>query len=154
MLRIHTNIKVEVRDPAGKLLHRKVFKNLYTTVGLNLLRDALAGSYSAVDDGAIRYVAVGDNHTPPVVTDATLGNELFRKAVTDVNVIDGECETIVYLAPDDAVGTIEEIGWFCGPAATATPDTGSLLARVLYSHTKTNLESIKITRTDTIEEAP
>jgi hypothetical protein len=45
----------------------------------------------------------------------------------------------------------EEIAWFAGAGATATKDTGIMIARVLYSRQKTNLESWTIRRTDTIK---
>jgi len=155
LLRIRTNIKVEVLDLRGKLTDLKRMPNLYTTIGLNLLRGALGGDYTAINDGTIRYVAIGDNNTAPALGNTTLVNEVFRKPVTSIDIAtDAVCESILYIAASEAVGAIEEIGWFCGPSATATADTGSLLARVLYSRVKTNLEAIRITRTDTLEEAP
>src|SRR5258708_32965216 len=54
----------------------------------------------------------------------------------------GEIIFSAYVAPGDAVGVvIGEVAWF-GGNANGTANTGILLARGLYSHTKTNLESI------------
>jgi hypothetical protein len=153
MLKIATNVRVEVFDLEGKTIRCDEFKNLYTTLGINLLRDALAGTLTAPNDGAIRYLAVGEANTAPNAADTRLSNETFRKAITASHRSDGQLETITYLAPSEAVGQIEELGWFCGPSAVAARDSGTILARVLYSRLKTNLESIKVTRTDTIAEA-
>ena len=147
-----TNIMVEVFDLQGRLKERVRFKNLITTVGLNLIRNALAGTLATITDAEVRYIAVGDDNTAPALTDTVLGNEVFRKARTSYTVGAGLLTTIWYIAPAEAVGAIEEMGWFCGPTATAAADSGSMLSRVLYSRVKTNLESIKVTRTDTIQE--
>ena len=80
-----------------------------------------------------------------------LGNETFRKQVTSQAAgAVGVTITNLYVAPEEAVGTIEEIGFFSGSSASATTDSGTLFARVLYSRTKTAVESIQIERTDTI----
>jgi len=123
-------------------------ENLITDAGKNLLRDVLDGT---VTDGEIKYVALGDNNTVPASSDTKLGNEFFRKQVTKQETgATGELTTTVYIAPYEANQQIEEIGWFAGAEATSTKDSGVLIARVLYSKNKTELESLQIERTDTI----
>jgi hypothetical protein len=114
-----------------------------TTAGLNLFRDGAAGANNEL----IKYVALGTSSTTPTAADTKLGNEVFRKAVTSyVNGTTGEILVNMYLAPGDAIGTsIQEIGFFGGNAATSSFNTGVLLAHGLYTHTKTNLESIQFT---------
>jgi len=123
-------------------------ENLITDVGKNLLRDVLNGT---VTDGTIKYVALGSNNTAPAGGDTKLGNEFFRKQVTKQETgVTGKLITTVFIAPYEANQQIEEIGWFAGTGATSTKDSGVLIARVLYSKSKTELESLQIERTDSI----
>lgn len=96
--------------------------------------------------------AVGDGLVnTPALTDTQLQGEFFRKAVTSVanGGSAGEALITVYLAPSDANNQIFEIGWFAGASATASANTGVLLARGIYVHTHTGLESIQFTLTAT-----
>ncbi|KKM75708.1 hypothetical protein LCGC14_1387540 [marine sediment metagenome] len=148
---IRSNVKITVRDLEGKVLDVQEFHNLLTTVGLNMIRDVLAAD---VSDGETKYTAVGSDATVPALADTTLGTETFRKATTSTSKPGtGAFTHVVYIAPAEAVGAIEEIGWFCGAAAGAGADSGILLSRVLFSRVKTNLESIQVERTDTFAEA-
>lgn len=116
-----------------------------TDAGANLRRDAMRGNAT---DIKIKYVAVGTSSTAPSSSDTTLGAEVFRKAVTSSadGGSAGESTFTVYLAPGDAVGeVIAEVGWFAGADASGTSGTGVLVARGLYSHTKTDQESINVT---------
>jgi len=126
--------------------------NLITDVGLNYMRDLLTGD--VVPPTAIAYIALGSSSTPPANGDTQLGAETSRKAVTKQEVNGpGQVQTTCYVAPFEANGQIEEIGVFAGPGATSAPNTGILIARVLWSHLKTELESLQIVRTDTISRA-
>ena len=128
----------------------------------NLYRDALAGDWGNILDAKIEHIAIGDNDTAPAVTDTTLGNEVFREALTDEDVsVTAQYTTIFYLAPNEPAGLlplgIEELGWFVGIGsndwgAGAGKDTGTLIARVLYEHTKPAVESIQFERIDSIVE--
>lgn len=139
-------VRVEVRGPRG--LEVVEFPNLITDAGLNYVRNLLDGTISG--DTAIRYIALGSSAAAPAASDTKLGNEIFRKQVTQQTLPGtGQLRTICYIAPYEAVGQIEEIGWFAGPEATSAKDSGVLVARVLYSRNKTNLESLQITRVDT-----
>jgi len=145
------HIKITTRHLQGHILDVVEFDNLIMTVGLNMLRDLFSGTIS---DGEIKYIALGTDNTAPAVGQTTLVAEVFRKQETSrSNLGDGILKTIHYIAPDEAIANIREIGWFAGVDATLTPDSGIMVSRVLYSRNKTNLESIQIERTDTIEEA-
>lgn len=116
-----------------------------TNAGQNLLRDALNGVAGATPK--VLYVAIGTGSTAPAVTDTQLVAEVFRKAVTSVSTGAGVGEGLVnmYLAPGDAVGVvIGEVGWFAG-SATSAANSGVLIARALYSHTKLVTESVQFT---------
>lgn len=128
-------------------------KNFITDAGLNYMRDLLDGAINPPT--AIQYIALGASNTPPAAGDVKLGAEFFRKQVTKQELPStGQVASTVYIAPYEANQQIEEIGVFAGPDATAAKDSGVLIARVLWSHLKTELESLQIVRTDTISRAP
>lgn len=122
-----------------------------TNAGLNMLRDALNG---VATNTAVTYVAIGTGSTAPAVTDTQLVAEVFRKRLTAFSNGSAAGETLLtmYLSPADSGGTvIGEIGWFAGPLASATANTGVLIARGLYSHTHVaNAESIQFQLDTTI----
>ncbi len=128
-------------------------QNMITDAGLNYMRDLLDGSINPPTE--IRYIAFGSSNAPLAASDTKLGNEFFRKQVTKQELPGtGQVASTVYIAPYEANQQIEEIGVFAGPDATAAKDSGVLIARVLWSHLKTELESLQIVRTDTISRAP
>ncbi len=151
---LKTNVKVTVFDLDGNIIDVQEFPNLITTVGLNMARDGL---YGDVADLEIKVLAIGDDDTAPALADTTLGNETFRKARTSQSKPAAGQQTYVqYINPTEAIGVIEEFGWFAGaavnPASPAGKDTGIMVSRTLYSRAKTALESLQIERTDTFVE--
>lgn len=113
-----------------------------TNAGLNLIRDGLSGANNPL----ITYVALGTGSTAPGVGQTQLVAESFRKTVTSfVNgASPGELIITMYLGPGDDVGDgIQEVGFFGGSTATSAPNTGIMLARGLYVHTKLATESIQ-----------
>lgn len=144
--------EIVAHDKNGKELWREEIKpNLITDAGLNMIRDMLMGS---VTDGEIKYVALGNDATAPAEAQTQLVAEQFRKQVTFQaadGATAGKLYTELYIADTEANGfKTGEIGWFAGAAAAGTANTGIMIARVLYSRQKTNLESWTIRRTDTI----
>lgn len=141
-------VRVAVRNLRTGHLEVVEFPNLILDAG----KEALAGLLISESHLEIRYLAWGDGSAAPVGGNLLLGNELGRKQVTSqaAQAGVGVVLTTTYLAPQDANGQINELGWFAGPSATATPETGVLVARVLYSRLKNELESIQIDRTDTV----
>lgn len=163
------NIRVVIRALDGTILGVKELHNLIPTVSLNKVRDFWEG---LITDGKIIDGAVGRDNTAPALTDVGLGQETFRKAVTSFSEpANGQLLTTVYISPSEAVGLIEELGWFTNFAVddfwlaenddfimTEGSDhiifegAGVLFSRVLYNRTKTSVESIQVERTDTIVE--
>lgn len=143
-------VSVVVRDVrTGRFLPgTRRFHNLITDAGGNFMRDVLGGF---VTDGKLKYIAVGTSSTAPAVGQTALGAESFRKLVTSYDNVSvaRQVKTILYLSPSEANVAIAEIGFFAGASAGAGSGSGVMIARVLYSHTKTAGESITITRTDT-----
>ena len=147
MLNWQGNLNIKSFDKDVNLIQEDKLKNLITTAGKNLLAQSLRTS----TDCEIKFIAIGSDNTAVTTGDTALGNETFRKQVTSQAAgAAGVTITNLYVAPEEAVGTIEEIGFFSGASASATTDSGTLFARVLYSRTKTAVESIQIERTDTI----
>jgi hypothetical protein len=140
------HVTMIVYDLQGREIDRQEIDNEIKTVGLTLIAGALNGV-----DAEIKYMAWGSSAADNAVSQTKLVAELGRKAVTSQAAgTAGVMTTNTYIAPYEAnTTTIEELGWFAGSAATATKDTGVLIARVLYSHAKTALESILCVRTDT-----
>jgi len=144
-----TNIKITSRYKDGRVEVDHV-KNIITNDGLNMLKDGMLGN---VTDLEIKYLAWGSDSTAPAVGDSTLVAETGRKQVTSKSSGgNGILDTVTTINNDQAVEQIEELGWFAGVNASASADTGILVARVLYSRNKTNLESVQVDRTDTIAE--
>ena len=147
MLNWQGSIKIKALDAKGNVVQENTINNTITSAGKNLLAKALRES----TDCEIKFIGIGSDSTTPTTSDTQLGTETFRKAVTSqVAGSTGVTITNLYVAPEEAVGTIAEIGFFSGSTASATTDSGTLYARVLYSRTKTAVESIQIERTDTI----
>jgi hypothetical protein len=150
LLRWTGTIRVTILYPDGT---REVeeFHNLITDAGRNLLADQLRTGV----DGRIRYVALGDSSTAPLVSQTRLVAEKFRKATSSAErPATGQCRTLCYVAPSEATTfTTREIGWFSGTAATASVNSGTMVARVLYTRAKTDIESLLIERVDTITAA-
>lgn len=144
------NVVITVRDLEGNIIERTNFQNTIVMVGRKMWRDMLKGD---IADGQLKYCAVGDDNTAITDADTLLGNEVFRKAFTaESTPADDEYITTCYITPAEAVGLIEEIGWFAGAAAGAGADTGIMVSRVLWSRNKTALESVQIDRHDTVAE--
>lgn len=163
----HSNVKITVRRHRKHLDYHDFYQivhdgeldkfseivdvvethNMIMNVGLNMIRDVLRG---AVTDGKIKILAWGTDATAEAAGQSNLVAESGRKAVTQQTAgTTGRVLTTTYIAPNDGVGiTIRELGWFAGAAATATANSGIMVARLLYTKVKTNLESIQVDRTD------
>jgi len=145
-----SNVRITVRDLGGNILDVQEIRNLIMHVGSDMLRDILMASIAS---GQIKYVGIGTGDTAPNKAQTQLVSEQFRKILTgQVAVTTGTLKTTHYIAPSEAVVNIKEIGWFAGVGATATPNSGVMVSRILYTRNKTNLESITIERTDVIAE--
>jgi len=150
--RLKSNVKVTVFDLVGNITDIQEFPNLIMNVGLNMMRDGLYGPGGA-QDLEIKRFAIGSDNTAPLVTDTQLGTETFRKARTSQSKPGTGQQTYVqYIDPSEAVGVIEEFGWFAGAAAGAAANSGIMVSHTLYSRVKTALESLQIERTDTFVE--
>lgn len=120
-----------------------------TNAGLNLLRDAMNG---VANVPKISYVAIGTGTQGTPATATQLAAEVFRKPIASYanGAAQGEGLVNGYISPSDTVGTvIAEVGYFAG-AASATANSGTLVAYATYSHTHTNTESIQLQLDQTV----
>ena len=145
-----SNVKITVLR-SGLVVKQILTHNVITFGALTAIREALRG----VNAANIVIVGVGANADPVDKEDTDLVDERLRVDIIlrqDIGV--DAILTTAYVAPEKANGfTINEIGWW-GGAATTTIGTGTLFSRVLFNHTKNDLESIQIDRLDTFAEAP
>ena len=129
--KIITNVKIEVLDvDSNKLLQTIEKHNLVTTLGKNLVRDML-GMASGIT--GLNYIAMGTDDTAAAITDTTLGDEEHRDVYTDTLYDTAKVTFKYYLDSSTANGvTLSEAGLF-GDNASATPDSGTLFARVVHT---------------------
>ena len=101
---------ITIRDAAtGNIRKQYINGNTITDVGLDMARDLLgSGNYSPT------HIAVGDDNTAPTVGDTILGNEVFRKILTQIDFDPGAVvQLTVFLDTGDANGfTLKEAGLF------------------------------------------
>lgn len=137
-----------ILNRVSEVIDKSVYHNMLMNAGHNMLRDALSG---AIADVKFRYLAWGTDASANVATMTKLGNEVGRRAVTRFTPgTTGVQVMTTYVTPDDGAGvSIQELGWFHSPSATAAKDSGIMNSRILYSRNKTNLESIQVDRTET-----
>jgi len=146
-LNIQANVKLEKFDAeTGEKLDEINKHNIVTTVGLNKLRDFLAGSSLT----APSHFALGTDGTTEGVSDTDLGTEVFRDAFTEtINVENGVVKWKYYLASGDANGnTLAEAGIFNDSTA------GDMYARVTFAgEEKTSAEAWTFTWSLTFQNA-
>jgi len=126
-----------------------IVENITTTVGRSVLAQRLGGDNTYTAN--VNYTALGSDNTAPNVADATLGTEVYRKALssgTDANNI-AYLETF-YTATEDT-GTYEEYGMFIDGGAGA--DTGQLFNRFTQTITKSNVETLNVQSIITFNDA-
>lgn len=139
-----------VDKTTGEELERKLIKNTLTKVNQDIRSQMLMGTYTGGNDALqIKYIAIGDDNTPATINDTALGLETFRKQITQItSPSDGTVKSVVSLSANEGNQTIKEIGIFGGAGATLTPDSGTLLARVVVNIVKNSNTVLNIVRTD------
>ena len=148
------NIKVVSLDLDGNVTSVTETHNVVTNAALDLFAEALRGTdVSALE---IDFLAVGTGAATganaPAATDTALVNEVFRKQTTFQAGGTNRMTTITVLSPSEANVSITELGWY-GGNATSSSGSGTLLARVAYTRSKTSAESLQVNRQDTFSEA-
>jgi hypothetical protein len=128
--------------------NKLIINNLITNEALDQMAEILQGTSPDIE---IKYLAVGTSNAAVTGSETTLGAEIFRTPIA--NQYKGATGKIVSeftILNTEAVDQLEEIGIFGGTTASATTDSGLLIARVLWSKNKTADEEISIRRIDQI----
>lgn len=123
------------------------YRNLIVTLCKEMIAARLAGGGGDCD---ITYVAVGTDATTPAIGDTALGTELDRNALASISAAGSVITATGFFGAAEANGTLTEMGLF-GEAASATPDSGTLINHAAISETKTSSETMTIECTLTIE---
>lgn len=145
-LRLSGEVRVEVRRH-GRLVRVDVVPNLIVD---GFLEEVSKHERGVGVDLQISYVATGDSTTAVANGDTQLGNERFRKQATkQTDAGAGKTTTELFVGTGEANFQWEEIAFFCG-SASATTNSGTMVARILYSHNKTSSETVTISRTSTV----
>ena len=143
--------EVKIKNIETGIIKKEIVKNRIVDAGLDELIKCLI--YSTYTDLKIRKMAVGTGNTAVSNYDTTLDWEVFRcsPSIEPYHYSVGAVATEFVLQTTEANTTIEEVGIFISPTATATKDTGILLSRTLWYHEKTSAEEITFTRLDQLQ---
>ncbi len=126
-----------------------VIENITTTVGRSVLAQRLSGTTTYT--GIVNYTAIGTDATAPVVGDATLGTETYRKALSSGTYSNNIAYLETFFSAAEVNGTFEEYGMFIDGGAGA--DTGQLFNRFVETNVKTALETMNVQSIITINDA-
>jgi hypothetical protein len=93
--------------------------------------------------GKITYCATGTNVAAPAASDAQMGTELFRKAISVVTLNSNVVTFTTYFATSESNGTLKEVGLF-GDDATSAAGSGTMYAHTAITRTKTSSDTLTI----------
>lgn len=141
-LKGHWTIEVRVN---GELRETIELDNQLTEAYRQAILNQLAGNTAV--DLEIKYLAVGTDNTPATAQDTTLGAELFRSVPTARTVVGTYMQTYWVLTNEQANGSLREIGVFAGDA-TASPNTGTMISRIVISLEKNDTMEVTFIRKD------
>jgi len=126
-----------------------VVNNITTTVGRSVLAQRLGGDNTYT--GNVNYTALGSSNAAPTVADATLGTEVYRKALSSGTDASNIAYVETFFTATETTGTYEEYGMFIDGGAGA--DTGQLFNRFTQSITKSNVETLNVQSIITLNDA-
>lgn len=126
-----------------------IVENITTTVGRSALAQRLGGdtTYTAI----VNYTALGTDNTAPVVGDATLGTETYRKALSSGTDLNNVAYLETFFTASEVSGTFEEYGMFID--GTGTVDTGQLFNRFTATNAKAVTETMNVQSIVTFNDA-
>jgi len=138
------NVHGILRDAkSGKIVDEFWGHNLVTTAGLTSLAARIQGSDDPATKGVVTYCAEGTGTDAAAAGDTELQTEHFRKLVSVRSSAGATATFRTFFNTTEANVTIKEIGLF-GDDATATPDSGTLFARLIVDKTKTDAETLTL----------
>jgi hypothetical protein len=130
----------------GKVV--KTYKNMFLDSGKQAIISMLTGKTTSVYGIGYNYLVIGDGKTAVSAQDIKLVNERFRKTISSVTVYGNRIIVDVFIDNVDANFTDgsgnatnwKELGLVSG-GSLGTPNSGTLLNRVLIDEVKTNSNS-------------
>lgn len=134
LIKVTGIVRIIKKDIYGKIIGISNYKNIITTIGLQMICDAIIES---ADFTGITYFALGDDDTNPAIGDTLLGNETFRKQIAFRERTNQSIVLSSYLTTSEANGTYKELGHF-GNDATITLESGDLFNHTEINETKTD----------------
>ena len=117
----------------GKITFQDTGRNIVVTDGLEFIGDMLIDT-SAVYDTGLTYCAEGTENTAVAASDAALGTEAARKAITSRSRSGVVITLSTFFTAGEANDAIEEAGVFGGSGAGAGADSGVLFSHWLVSY--------------------
>jgi len=114
----------------GHAMKKIIVPNLVVNVGLQLIAELLTGD----DTLGLTYHAIGTGTDPAGTTQTTLIDEEERKAFTSRYRNGYTASLSVFYTAAESTYYLQEAGIFGGASASATPDSGVMLARTLLAY--------------------
>jgi len=145
--------KIKITDIETGEVKRLDIDNQLMAINAMAYLNMLAGQTSGMTLGdlQIRYLAVGTDGTPADPEQTGLFAEIFRCPFEDQGITGNyTLNTLFRLDTTDGNGLIQEMGIFGGPAATITPNSGTLLSRITLYETKSENKIWDIDRIDSV----
>lgn len=115
-----------------KFEYHNVACNTGRTVILNLTAN-LTASYSGLN-----VFAVGNSSVTPAATDVQLGNEIFRKSISNIAVSGSQLDANTFFGTSEGNFAYTEAGIFGNGADPTLTNDGTLFAHAPFIYTKTN----------------
>jgi hypothetical protein len=135
----------------GQRLWKKTLHNALMPINAEVRSKMLMGTYTgSLDDLQIKYFAFGTGTSEYPADVTRLDAEVFRKQITQqsINSWQTDVTTIVSVGANEGNYHIREIGVFAGSAATATANSGTMIARTVVDIDKNSNIILNIMRTD------
>lgn len=135
-------------------LHKRFLKrqfaieNVTTTVGRSVTCQRMVNVTTYT--GIVNYCAIGTSSTSAAIGNTQLGAETYRKALSPSTYSNNIAYLEEFISSTDTNGTFEEFGFFID--GTGSANTGVLLNRFTQSVTKSNVESLNVQSTITIND--
>ena len=126
------------------IISKNTYKNIVVDVGRNIICELLlpVANRSYSGDGIIAYGSLGNDSTAPSTSDTLLGNETYRKAITDSSVSGNVLNVLTFWNLTEANAQHYEAGEFIDGSATL--DTGNLFSHWNIDENKTSSETLSI----------
>lgn len=112
------------------------FENVACNVGRAVFLNLIANQVSTYQ--GIQVFAVGNSSLIPAATDLKLGNEVFRKGISNTAVSGSQLDVSTFFGTADGNFIYAEAGIFGNGASSTVANNGTIFAHAPYTYTKTS----------------